>query len=66
MLQAVLILLVAIGAAAVTALWAWIDHVRTHPQAVRPLLAVERFVGWWERLMIRAARSVPALRHPSD
>ena len=66
MLQIVLFLLLAIGAAAAALVWAWHDHVVTHPWAVRPSGTVGRAVDRWELLMIRIARAVPVLRHPAD
>jgi len=64
-LDVVVFLMIALAAAAVTALWAWRDHLVTHPLAARPSITVERAVDRWERLMIRIARNVPAMRHPA-
>jgi hypothetical protein len=57
--ELVLFLLIAIGTAAVTMVWAWHDHVVTHPWAARPSSAVERIVDRWERATVRKTRPMP-------
>ena len=64
MIECALFLLAAVAVAVVTVLWAWHDHVVSHPWAARPSGVVERFVDRWERTMIHVARKVPAMRHP--
>ena len=65
MIECALILLVAVVAAAVTGLWAWHDHVASHPgTSARAGSVVEKAVDRWERTMIHLARKVPAMRHP--
>ena len=62
MLGIAIVIMIAVATAAVTTLWAWHDHVVTHPWAARPSGGVERAVDRWERLATRAARPVLAVR----
>ena len=59
MFELVLFLVIAIATAAVTVVWAWHDHVVTHPWAARPSSGVERIVDRWEQTTLRMARPVP-------
>ncbi|QMU77189.1 hypothetical protein GXW83_17225 [Streptacidiphilus sp. PB12-B1b] len=65
MFELVVFFLIAIGSAAVTAVWAWHDHVVTHPWAARPSNTVERIVDRWERITVNAARPAAGMRQVS-
>jgi hypothetical protein len=53
-IELLLLLMTALVAAVATGLWAWHDHLRTHPWAARPSGTVGRAVDRWERLTARA------------
>jgi len=57
------LLMIAVAVAGATVLWAWTDHLRTHPWVVRPHNGVQRAVDRWERLTARASQ--PTTRHPA-